>query len=91
MTIEERLEVIAQNLDILTKIHLDHDREYQERFEALTKAQEAQAKALEAQAKALVDFKAEVTRYAASLDRVIERLSSIALHHEQRLEDLEGK
>jgi hypothetical protein len=83
MTIEERLEAIAQNLDTLTKIHLDNDREYRERFDALTKAQEAQAKAL-------VEFKAEVI-YAESLDRVIERLSNIALDHERRFDDLEGK
>lgn len=36
MTIDERLEAIAGNLDTLTKIHLDNDREYRGRFKQLT-------------------------------------------------------
>jgi hypothetical protein len=77
VTIEERLEAIAKNLDTLTKIHLDNDREYRERFDALTKA--------------LADFSADVTRYAASMKPVIEQLTNIALHYERGLKDLEDK
>jgi len=33
MTIDERLEAVARNLDTLTKSHLDDDREYRERFQ----------------------------------------------------------
>jgi hypothetical protein len=84
MTFEEQLASIAQNLDTLTKIHLDNDREYRERFTALGKAQENLTKAL-------ADFNADVTRYAASMDRVIEQLSNLALDHERRLKDLEDK
>ena len=40
MTIDERLQAIALNLDTLTKIHIDNDREYRERFDQLTKAQD---------------------------------------------------
>jgi HD-GYP domain-containing protein (c-di-GMP phosphodiesterase class II) len=45
MTFEERLESIAQNLDMLTKIHLDNDREYRERLAALEEARVEQEKA----------------------------------------------
>jgi hypothetical protein len=45
MTIDERLENIARNLDILTKLHLDGEREWREaqasndkRFDIVTKA-----------------------------------------------------
>jgi hypothetical protein len=84
MTFEERLEAITQNLDMLTKIHLDNDREYRERFTALEKAQESLTKGL-------ADFREDVTRYVASMDRVIEQLSNIALDHERRLKDLEDE
>lgn len=32
MTIDERLELMGQRLDMMIKIHLDNDREYRERF-----------------------------------------------------------
>jgi len=38
MTVDERIEAIARNLDTLTKIHLDNDREYRDRFTQLTAA-----------------------------------------------------
>jgi hypothetical protein len=38
MTIDERLEAVAQDLQTLTHIHLDNDREYRERFQQLTAA-----------------------------------------------------
>jgi hypothetical protein len=40
MTIEERLEAVAVQLDTLTRIHIDNDREFRERFDRLTEAQE---------------------------------------------------
>jgi hypothetical protein len=38
MTVDERLENIARNLDMLTKIHLDNDREYHERFREIAES-----------------------------------------------------
>ena len=35
MTIDERIEAIASNLDILTKLHLDNDRDYREMLGSL--------------------------------------------------------
>src|SRR5690242_16378341 len=39
MTIDERLEAITHSLDTLTKIHLDNDREYHDRFAEIAEAQ----------------------------------------------------
>jgi hypothetical protein len=33
---EEHMQAVARNLDTLTKIHLDNDREYRERFDRLS-------------------------------------------------------
>ena len=32
--ISEKVDAIAHNLDVLTRMHVDNDREYQERFQA---------------------------------------------------------
>jgi len=79
MTIDERLENISRNLDTLTKLHLDserqreqddserraNDREYRERFQQNEK------------------------RLAQLMD-TMNRLGRILEIHDQRLDDLEG-
>jgi hypothetical protein len=79
MTIDERLEVVAAQLDTLTRIHIDNDREFRERFDRLTEAQEKNARDIEA-LKTVVEQDGEHIR---ALVRIAE------LHHERlnRLED----
>ena len=45
ISVDERIESIARTLDMLTKIHLDNDREYRERFEEIAAAQRETAAA----------------------------------------------
>src|ERR1043166_1037356 len=60
MNIDERLEAVARNLDTLTRIHLDANRDYLARFEA----SEARFKASEAR------FEAAEARFEASEERI---------------------
>jgi len=78
MTIDERLEAVVHSLDTLTKIRLDNDREYRERFHQLTEAQEKNARDIQA-LKALFEMDAEHIRA---------RVRIAELHHE-RLDRLE--
>jgi len=48
MTIDERLEAVAQQLDTLTKIHIDNDREFRGRMDRLAEAQEKNARDIQA-------------------------------------------
>jgi hypothetical protein len=79
MTIEERLEAVAVQLDQLTRIHIDNDREFRERFARLTEAQEKNARDIEA----LKTVVAQDSEHIRALVRIAE------LHHERlnRLED----
>ena len=87
MTIEERLEAIAQNLDTLTRIHLDDDREYRERFNQLTETQQKNARDIEANARDIQSLKTLLQMDAEN----IRALARIAELHEQRLDRLEGE
>jgi len=80
MTIDERLESITRNLDTLTKIHLDNDLEYHERFQQLAEAQEKNTRDIQA-LKVLVQQDAENIR----------ALARIAELHQQRLDGLEER
>ena len=80
MTIDERLELIAQNLDTLTRIHIDNDREYRERFQQLTEAIEKNTRDIEL-----------LKRVSEQDGENIRALARIAEIHEQRLDDLEGQ
>lgn len=80
MTIEERLEAVAVQLDTLTRIHVDNDREFRERFDRLTEAQEKNARDIEALKTVVV----QDTDNIRALIRIAE------LHHE-RLNPLEPR
>ena len=90
MTIDERLENIARNLDTLTKLHLDSDREWREgqaaNEELLRELQVANEKARAANEKRF----AQIAYNFEVMHDSIKRLERIALAHEQRLDDLEG-
>jgi len=79
MTVDERIEAIARNLDTLTKIHLDNDREYRDRFAQLTAAIEK------------LQISVEKMQISVQQDAEnIRGLARIAEIHERRLTDLEG-
>ncbi|HEY3840894.1 MAG TPA: hypothetical protein VGL72_30185 [Bryobacteraceae bacterium] len=67
MNLDQRLELIGQRLDMLTKIHLDDDREYRDRMDQVAAAAEAAATAAEVQRKAAeVRWKAVEARWKAA-------------------------
>lgn len=47
MTIDERLDAIARDLETLTRIHIDRDREYQARFDEVQTEYRTRIKAAE--------------------------------------------
>jgi thioredoxin-like negative regulator of GroEL len=77
MTFEERLEAVAVQLDTLTRIHIDNDREFRDRFERLTQAQNVR------------DIEALKAVVAQDTDNIRARIRIAELHHERlnRLED----
>lgn len=80
MTIDERLEAAARQLDTLTKIHIDDAREYRERFQQLSEAQEKNARDIQA-LQGLLQQDAENIR----------ALARIAELHQQRPDRLDGQ
>jgi|GraSoiStandDraft_16_1057320.scaffolds.fasta_scaffold773257_1 hypothetical protein len=79
MNIDERLDRISQNLDTLTKIHLDNDREYRERFDKIAMSLESLSRDV------------QTLNAAAQHDgENIRALARIAEIHERRLTALEG-
>ena len=84
MTIDERLEAVARNLDMLTRIHLDDDREYRERFERLA---QAQVKLEKAQKRSFREIQA-LHVLAQQDGENIRALARIAELHQHRLDEL---
>jgi hypothetical protein len=80
MNIDERLERISQNLDTLTKIHLDNDREYRERFDKI-------AMSLESLTRDVQTLKTATQQDGENI-RALARIAEI---HERRLTALEGE
>jgi hypothetical protein len=80
MSLDERLETITRNLDTLTKIHLDNDREFRERFQRLTEAQEKNTRDIQA-----------LTILVERDGENIRALARIAELHQQRLDRLEER
>jgi hypothetical protein len=79
MTTDERIEAITSNLDTLTKLHLDNDREYREILGSL------------AATVGRLDIAVEkLTAFAADVKDALRRLTNIAGAHERRLDDLES-
>jgi hypothetical protein len=76
MDIDQRLDAIARNLDTLTKIHLDNDREYRERFDRMSAGYNDR-------------FQRNEQRLAQVMD-AMNRLITIVESRQQRLDDLEG-
>lgn len=74
--INERFERIERNLDILTKLHLDRDREHEER------AAEHEKNIAE-----LREFNRKMTAFAEDVRDTMRRLANIAGAHEDRLDD----
>ncbi len=85
MTFEERLEAVAVQLDTLTRIHIDNDREFRDRFDRLTEAQEKNTRDIEALAQ---DIGALKTVVAQDTDNIRALIRIAELHHE-RLNRLE--
>lgn len=86
MTIEERLEAIARNLDTLTQIHIDNDREYRERFQQLTAALEDNIRDIRDLTQEMKGLKSLLQQDAENI-RALARIAEI---HEQ-LDGLEGR
>jgi len=80
MTIDERFEAIAKNIDMIIRIHLDSQRDWEERW----------AKSEERWAKADERFAKNDERMAQLLD-TMNRLGNIVIRHEERLDDLEDR
>jgi DNA repair exonuclease SbcCD ATPase subunit len=85
MTIDERLEAVAQDLQRLTRIHLDNDREYRERFEKLTSALERTQGQLEKMQGQLEKMQGQLGQDAEN----IRALARIAESHHERITRLE--
>ena len=80
MTIDERIEAIASNLDILTKLHLDNDRDYREMLGSL------------AATVGRLDIAVEkLTAFSADVKDALLRLANIAGAHQDRLDDHERR
>jgi len=80
MNIDERLERISQNLDTLTKIHLDNDREYRVRIDKI-------AMSLESLTRDVQTLKTATQQDGENI-RALARIAEI---HERRLTALEGE
>ena len=78
MNIDERIEALAQSLELLGHIQRDNDARFEERFarfeERVTRLEENLAK---------------VTGAVDKLVNVVEKLTAVALSHEERIERLE--
>jgi hypothetical protein len=94
MTPEERFEAIERNLDILTKIHLDSDREYREWHEGMREWREGMRewydRMRELTERNSRDIEALKVRSAQDGEHIL-ALARIAEAHQQRLDDLEEK
>ena len=92
MTIDERLESVARNLDMLTRIHLDSDREYRERFEEFAKVQARFDESMErlsiAQERNSRDIQALSVLLSQDAEN-IRALARIAERHQERLDRLD--
>ena len=90
MTIDERIEAIAINLDMLTRIHLDNDREFRERFQrAEERLQQNEQRLQQNEERYQRRFEENEVRLAQLMDSM-NRLVRIVEAHEERLDDLEG-
>ena len=93
MTIDERLTLVAQNLDTLTKLHLDLDQKTDARFAHMTAEIEQLARQTEARfaqmAAKIEQFAALTeTRFIKTLD-IIDRLAVNVEEHERRIDRLD--
>ncbi len=82
MNIDERLEAVARNLDMLTRIHLDSDREFRERFENLTQSQERLTKSQEKNTRDIQALSVLIHQDGEN----IRALARIAERHQERLD-----
>ena len=80
MTIDERIEAIASNLDTLTKLHHDNDRKYREMLGSLAAAVGRLDTAVE-----------KLTDFAADVKDALRRLANITGAHQDRLDDHERR
>jgi len=78
MNIDERLESVARNLDMLTRIHLDSEREYRERLDRIEGMQEKNARDIQA----LAVLAKQDGEHIRALARIAER-------HQDRLDNLD--
>ena len=77
MTIDERLEALAMDLEAMTRMHEDFEKKTDKRLETLLRVHE--------------DFEKKMTTYAADVKDAIKRLASIAEAHDGTLDDHETR
>jgi ABC-type transporter Mla subunit MlaD len=87
MTIDERIEAIASNLDTLTKLHLDNDREYREIIGSLA----ATVGRMDTAVGRMDTAVEKLTAFAADVKDALRRLANIAGAHQDRLDDHERR
>jgi hypothetical protein len=87
MTTDGRIDAIAQSLDMLTRIVLDSQRNWEERQRDW---EERWAKSEERWAKSEKRFDKIDERMAQLID-TMNRLGNIIIRHEERLDDLEDR
>jgi hypothetical protein len=96
MTIDERLEAVARNLDTLAKIHLDNDREYRERMDQITEAREKDSREFRERLERLTQAQENNTRDIQALVGLLQQdgeniraLARVAERHQERLDRLD--
>jgi len=89
MTIDERLTLIAQSLDTLTKLHIDLDHKTEARFAQVADSLEKLGARLD-QTGARLERLEEQTeaRFIKTLD-IIDRLAAAVAEHERRIDKLD--
>lgn len=87
MNIDERLEALAQSVELLVSMHRDHEQRAQE-YEQ--RAQENEQRALESEQRAEKRM-AKLETYMAQMMQSITRLSNVSAVHAIRIDDHEKR
>jgi hypothetical protein len=96
MTIDERLDAVAHNLDVMTKIHLDNDREFRERMDQINEAREKDSREFreklrrqdEAREKDSREFRERLDRLTSAQERNTRDIQSLTVLFQQEAESI---
>ena len=94
VTFDERMDNIARNLDMITKLHLDSGREWREAQAESQKRFAQNEKRFAENEKRFAENERRFTQVTRNFEIVldsIKRLERIATGHEERLDDLENQ